>query len=170
MQQCYKAQSRLSEQLVTEVAEGRVSKSVIQEKETTLANFKKEFDQIRLAYYVFHYEFLLFITVILHFILILNGVHFSNEYSELKMLLDEKTKGLELVTSENQELKRQLEEISLKVKSAEAENKMLIDRWMLQKMQDAERLNEVIYVVCVNCQAVSSVKTTILDFKILCGY
>ncbi|XP_057534621.1 autophagy-related protein 16 isoform X2 [Amaranthus tricolor] len=114
LQQCYKAQSRLSEQLVTEVAEGRVSKSVIQEKETTLANFKKEFDQI------------------------------SNEYSELKMLLDEKTKGLELVTSENQELKRQLEEISLKVKSAEAENKMLIDRWMLQKMQDAERLNEAV--------------------------
>ncbi|CAO2840509.1 unnamed protein product [Amaranthus hypochondriacus] len=113
LQQCYKAQSRLSEQLVTEVAEGRVSKSVIQEKETALAKFKKEFDQI------------------------------SNEYSELKTLLDEKTKGLELVTIENQELKKHLEETSLKAKNAEAENKMLIDRWMLQKMQDAERLNEV---------------------------
>lgn len=45
--------------------------------------------------------------------------------------------------SENQELKAQLEEMTVKAKNAEAENKMLIDRWMLQKMQDAERLNEV---------------------------
>lgn len=45
--------------------------------------------------------------------------------------------------SENQERKAQLEEMTIKAKNAEAENKMLIDRWMLQKMQDAERLNEV---------------------------
>lgn len=33
--------------------------------------------------------------------------------------------------------------MTVKAKNAEAENKMLVDRWMLQKMQDAERLNEV---------------------------
>ncbi|XVE54569.1 hypothetical protein DITRI_Ditri03aG0091900 [Diplodiscus trichospermus] len=44
--------------------------------------------------------------------------------------------------SEHQELKGQLEQLTIKAKNAEAENKMLVDRWMLQKMQDAERLNE----------------------------
>ncbi|KAK6924753.1 Anaphase-promoting complex subunit 4, WD40 domain [Dillenia turbinata] len=32
--------------------------------------------------------------------------------------------------------------MTAKVKSTEEENKMLVDRWMLQRMQDAERLNE----------------------------
>ncbi|XP_021749649.1 autophagy-related protein 16-like isoform X1 [Chenopodium quinoa] len=112
LQQCYKAQSRLSEQLVVEVAEGRSSKALIQEKETAVANLEKEVTQL------------------------------SDENSELKKLLDEKIKGEELLTSENQELKKQLDEMSMKAKNAEAENKMLVDRWMLQKMQDAERLNE----------------------------
>lgn len=48
---------------------------------------------------------------------------------------------------EHQELKAQLEQMAIKAKNAEAENKMLVDRWMLQKMQDAERLNEVWYIV-----------------------
>lgn len=113
LQQCYKAQSRLSEQLVVEVAECRAAKASIQEKETTINEFQEEVAQLR------------------------------DECSELKALLDEKTKALELVTSENLELKKQLEEMILKAKNAEAENKMLVDRWMLQKMQDAERLNEV---------------------------
>lgn len=47
--------------------------------------------------------------------------------------------------SEHQELKAQLQEMTVKVKNVEAENKMLIDRWMLQKMQEAEHLNEVFY-------------------------
>ena len=50
--------------------------------------------------------------------------------------------------SEHQELKAQLEQLTIKAKNAEAENKMLVDRWMLQKMQDAERLNEVWYICC----------------------
>lgn len=113
LQQCYKAQSRLSEQLVVEVAECRAAKASIQGKETTINELQEEVAQLR------------------------------DECSELKGLLDEKTKALELVTSENLELKKQLEEMTLKAKNAEAENKMLVDRWMLQKMQDAERLNEV---------------------------
>ena len=59
------------------------------------------------------------------------------------MVLEEKTQALELVISENQELKTQFDEMTVRAKNAEAENKTLIDRWMLQKMQDAERLNEV---------------------------
>ncbi|GMH16753.1 hypothetical protein Nepgr_018594 [Nepenthes gracilis] len=112
LQQCYKAQSRLSEQLVVEVAECRAAKSLAQEKESVIADLQKEVAQIR------------------------------DECSELKMLLEQKSKALELAVSENQELKGQLVEVTLKAKNAESENKMLIDRWMLQKMQDAERLNE----------------------------
>lgn len=64
----------------------------------------------------------------------------------MKVDLEEKIKSLELVVSENSELKAQLEQMTTKANKAEAENKMLIDRWMLEKMKDAERLNEVQYL------------------------
>ncbi|KAJ4712475.1 WD40 repeat [Melia azedarach] len=112
LQQCYKAQSRLSEQLVVEVAESRASKALLQEKESLITSLQEELVQTR------------------------------DECTELKADLEEKIKALELVVSENQQIRAQLEEITIKAKTAEAENKMLIDRWMLQKMQDAERLNE----------------------------
>ncbi|KAK8265989.1 hypothetical protein V6Z12_D12G214700 [Gossypium hirsutum] len=48
-----------------------------------------------------------------------------DEYSQLKTDFEEKVRALELVAT-----------------NAEAENKRLVDLWMLQKMQDAERLNE----------------------------
>lgn len=63
--------------------------------------------------------------------------------------MEEKIKALELVVSENHSLRKQLEEMTVKAKNAEAENKILVDRWMLQKMQDAERLNEVLYIIFV---------------------
>lgn len=71
-----------------------------------------------------------------------------DECSKLKADLEEKIKALELVVSENKQIREQLEEMITKAKNAEAENKMLIDRWMLQKMQDAERLNEVCLCSC----------------------
>ncbi|KAM7276318.1 hypothetical protein ACFE04_018184 [Oxalis oulophora] len=112
LQQCYKAQSRLSEQLVVEVAESRASKALLQEKESTFNNIQQELAKLR------------------------------EEYDHLKEDYEDKVKALELFTAENQELRTQFEEMSNKVKKAEAENKMLIDRWMQQKLQDAERLNE----------------------------
>ncbi|KAJ6688270.1 AUTOPHAGY-RELATED 16 ISOFORM F [Salix koriyanagi] len=112
LQQCYKAQSLLSNQLVVEVAESRAAKTSLQEKEAAITDFQNEVTQIR------------------------------DECDQLKEDLEQKIKALELVISENHALKTQLEEMTLKAKNAEAENKMLIDRWMLQKMQDAERLNE----------------------------
>ncbi|KAJ0972810.1 hypothetical protein J5N97_020769 [Dioscorea zingiberensis] len=113
LQQCYKAQSRLSEQLVVEVAECRAMKSLVQEKETSVTNLQNEITQAR------------------------------EENSQLKVDIDEKTKALDLMISENQSLKAQLEEGLLKLKSSEAENKKLIDRMMLEKMKDAEKLNEI---------------------------
>ncbi|KAM7479821.1 hypothetical protein LguiA_028034 [Lonicera macranthoides] len=112
LQQCYKAQARLSEQLVVEVAESRGSKALVEEKEALITDLQKECSQAR------------------------------DEYSHLKVLVEEKTKAIELLIGENEELKAQLEEMTLRAKDAEAENKMLIDRWMLHKMQEAERLNE----------------------------
>lgn len=66
-----------------------------------------------------------------------------DECSQLKTDLEEKITALELVMAENKEIRAQLEKMTIKSKDAEAENKMLVDRLMLQKMQDAERLNEV---------------------------
>lgn len=49
LQQCYKAQSRLSEQLVVEVAESRASKALLQEKEAAISNLQSELTQTRLT-------------------------------------------------------------------------------------------------------------------------
>ncbi|KAI3684465.1 hypothetical protein L6452_33689 [Arctium lappa] len=112
LQQCYKAQARLSEQLVVEVAESRAAKALVQEKEALIPTLENDLSQAR------------------------------DECSRLVALLDEKTKALELLMGENKELRSQYEEMRARAIKAEAENKTLIDRWMLQKMQDAERLNE----------------------------
>ncbi|KAM5571835.1 autophagy-related protein 16 [Rosa sericea] len=112
LQQCYKAQSRLSEQLVVEVAESRSTKALLQEKEAAIADQQNELTEKR------------------------------DECSQLKAELEKKIQALELVMSENNEIRAQLEEMTVRAKNAEAENKVLIDRWMLEKMKDAERLNE----------------------------
>ncbi|XP_047330715.1 autophagy-related protein 16-like [Impatiens glandulifera] len=112
LKQCYKAQSRLSEQLVVEVAESRASKALIQQNEAATTDIQNELTQSR------------------------------DENGHLKVLVEEKSKALELLIAENQELRGKLEEMSVRAEKAETENKMLIDRWMLQKMQQAECLNE----------------------------
>lgn len=73
-----------------------------------------------------------------------------DECAQLKAELEKKIEALELVMSENNEIRAQLEEMSVRAKNAEAENKVLIDRWMLEKMKDAERLNEVLYLSFVD--------------------
>ncbi|CAL9131881.1 unnamed protein product [Musa textilis] len=113
LQQCYKAHTRLSEQLVVEIAECRKSKALVQEKEESINNLQNDISLAR------------------------------EENLQIKQDLDEKTKALDLLMSENQSLKAQLEEIRLKLKKTETENKDLIDRWMLEKMNSAEKLNEV---------------------------
>ncbi|GAB2213345.1 hypothetical protein Droror1_Dr00021374 [Drosera rotundifolia] len=112
LQQCYKAQSRLSEQLVVEVAECRAAKTLAQEKESLIEELQKDIGVTR------------------------------EECSQVKLLLEERSKALELVVSENQELRTGFEEMAVKLQEVQAENKMLIDRWLLQKMKDAEQLNE----------------------------
>jgi len=48
LQQCYKAQSLLYEQLVKELSESRVSKALLQEKENAIAHMQKELTELRL--------------------------------------------------------------------------------------------------------------------------
>lgn len=47
LQQCYKAQARLSEQLVVEVADSRVSKALVQEKEALISDLQNELSLAR---------------------------------------------------------------------------------------------------------------------------
>jgi autophagy-related protein 16-1 len=68
----------------------------------------------------------------------------SEENTQLKEDLQEKTKAVDVLIAENQSLKSQLDDALEKLRAAEAENKNLIDRWMLEKMKDAEKLNEVL--------------------------
>lgn len=50
LQQCYKAQARLSEQLVVEVAECRASKALVQEKEAIINDLQLELTKTRLFF------------------------------------------------------------------------------------------------------------------------
>lgn len=50
LQQCYKAQARLSEQLVVEVAECRASKALVQEKEAIINDLRHELTKARLSF------------------------------------------------------------------------------------------------------------------------
>ncbi|CAA6659601.1 unnamed protein product [Spirodela intermedia] len=113
LQQCYKAQSRLSEQLVDEVSECRTSKALLLEKSAAVIKLQNEVAQTR------------------------------EECLKLKEALDEKSRAFDIVLRENEELRVKLEEQILKSRSTEAENKMLIERMMLEKMKDAEKLNEI---------------------------
>jgi hypothetical protein len=65
LQQCYKAQSRVSEQLVVEIAESRTLKSVVQEKETAVDDLQKELTAMRLL--IFLFMFLIPIVMYLYF-------------------------------------------------------------------------------------------------------
>ncbi|KAG0461143.1 hypothetical protein HPP92_021440 [Vanilla planifolia] len=71
------------------------------------------------------------------------GIIGQEENSQLKECLDEKTEALVLVLTENHSLQSQMKDVMQKLNDAQAENKNLIDRWMLEKMKDAEKLNEV---------------------------
>ena len=64
---------------------------------------------------------------------------------KVKQDLDEKSRAFDLVVSENAQLRVKLEELMLKSRTTEAENKMLVERMMLEKMKDAEKLNEVLF-------------------------
>lgn len=73
----------------------------------------------------------------------------SEENVQLKKSLEEKTSALDLLIQEHQTIKAELEQALTKLKAAEDENNNLINRWMLEKMKDAERLNEVPYCLFV---------------------
>ena len=89
--------------------------------------------------------------------------YFRDENSQLKKDLEKKTKALDLLISENKSVKAQLEEVMLKLKDAEAENRKLIDRRMLEKMKDAKKLNKI------SCFLLTMIHVTCDFFLDLCS-
>lgn len=147
LQQCYKTQARLSEQLVVEVAESRASKALVQEKEALIPSLENELSLARFSFFTSRKLLLKYCKVFSRLL----ELHLCcrDECYRLTALLEEKTKALELLISENKELRVQYEEMRAKANNAEAENKALVDRWNIQKMEDSERLNEVLLFVCL---------------------
>ncbi|KAE8817010.1 autophagy-related protein 16a [Hordeum vulgare] len=112
LQQCYKAQSRLSEQLVSEINEAKTSKALLKEKEALITTLQSELGQTR------------------------------EENVQLKESLEEKTNALDLLIQEHQAAKAELERVLTKLKAVEHENTQLVERLMQAKMVEAEKLNE----------------------------
>lgn len=67
LQQCYKAQSRLSEQLVVEVAESRALKAQVQEKEAMITDLQNELNQARFVLWSPLYYYLLILIIFFHY-------------------------------------------------------------------------------------------------------
>ncbi|KEH25525.1 transmembrane protein, putative [Medicago truncatula] len=84
LQQCYKAQSQMTDHLAMELSESRASKALLQEKENAIADMQ-----------------------------------------ELTELREQNIKEVELVVRENSELKAQLEQMTAKANEAEIGNKLL---------------------------------------------
>lgn len=112
LNQSYQKQALVSEKLVEEITESQVLRTQVGEKEATIVQLQ---DQLSAA----------------------------TEHV-LQVEAREKVNEGALATAilEIQELKSRVEELEGKIVELQEENKMLIDRWMQQKMQDAERLNE----------------------------
>jgi regulator of replication initiation timing len=70
-------------------------------------------------------------------------VFYRGRVTQLEEELEKKERALEASIEEMKALRIQVEELDAKLVKAQADNRMLIDRWMEQKMKDAERLNEV---------------------------
>lgn len=119
LQQCYKAQSRLSEQLVAEIDEGKTSKAQLKENETLIKTLQSKNEET------------------------------SEENVQLKQAVEEKTNALDLLIQEHQAAKAELEKALTKLKAVEHDNKELIKRCMEEKMASAERLNEVPYYLFI---------------------
>eukprot|EP00249_Psilotum_nudum_P002541 c15631_g1_i1 orf=223-1749(-) len=112
LMQCYRAQTQLSEQLVQEVTSSKVLRSQQSESNRLIGELQAELLAIR------------------------------ERLIQLEVEVERKSSALEIAIQENIVLHQQHDELEVNLKKAEAENKLLVDRWMLQKMQDAERLNE----------------------------
>jgi autophagy-related protein 16 len=69
-------------------------------------------------------------------------VFYRGRVTQLEEELEKKERALEASIEEMKALRIQVEELDAKLVKAQADNRMLIDRWMEQKMKDAERLNE----------------------------
>lgn len=110
--QCYRAQAQVSEQLLEEVAASKALRAELSQKTEALQQCQADLNSNR------------------------------EEVLRLRTTLEEKSNALDLITPENSELRQQVQRLEEQSRALQHENKMLIDRWMSQKMQDAERLNE----------------------------
>eukprot|EP00252_Welwitschia_mirabilis_P025474 TRINITY_DN7965_c0_g2_i1.p1 TRINITY_DN7965_c0_g2~~TRINITY_DN7965_c0_g2_i1.p1 ORF type:complete len:533 (+),score=74.84 TRINITY_DN7965_c0_g2_i1:158-1756(+) len=113
LQQFYRSNAKLSEQLVQEISECRNLKTSVQEKDALIQKLQSDLRSL------------------------------SEKLEGLAGTLEEKTKALEISISENEELRKESANMLDRIKKLEVDNAMLLDRLMLHKMQESERLNEI---------------------------
>lgn len=66
---------------------------------------------------------------------------------ELESVSENQQNALDVAEHERANLKLRVKELETKLSKAQTDNEMLLDRIMQQKLQDAERLNEVYFHV-----------------------
>ncbi|CAM6129229.1 unnamed protein product [Calypogeia fissa] len=110
--QSYRAHAEAREQLVTTLTASQGFHSQLAEKEALIADLQEKLVTLR------------------------------SRVEELESVSGNQEKALDVAEHERTNLKLQVEELEAKLSKAQTDNKMLLDRIMQQKLQDAERLNE----------------------------
>lgn len=112
LNQSYQKHSQVSEKLVQEVTESQSLRTQLAEKEASITQLQENLTAEKATL-----------------------LQIETDAKETKS-------ALETTAAEVQELRMHVAELEAKINDLKVENNMLIERWMKQKMQDAERLNE----------------------------
>lgn len=112
LNQSYQKHSQVSEKLVQEVTESQSLRTQLAEKETTITQLQEQLTAEK------------------------------EKIARAETDAKEAQGALATTSAEVEELRLRVQELEAQIKDLKKENDMLIQRWMNQKMQDAERLNE----------------------------
>lgn len=112
LNQSYQKHSQVSEKLVQEVTESQSLRAQLGEKETALNQLQEQLTAAK------------------------------EKIAQVETDAKQTQGALESAVAEVEELRSHVKELEGKISELKKENDMLIERWMKQKMQDAERLNE----------------------------
>ncbi|EFJ19655.1 hypothetical protein SELMODRAFT_268258 [Selaginella moellendorffii] len=112
LSQSYKTQAHVSEQLVVEMQTAQALRAQLAEKDALVLEIQHELSSARAR------------------------------ISQLEKDFEAKENAVLVLVEELTQLKLRVKELESSLQAIEAENNMLVDRWMTQKMQDADRLNE----------------------------
>lgn len=112
LMQSYRAHAQVSEHLVEEVQSAQSLKTQLAKEEGQVAHLQSQV------------------------------ADYQTNLAKCQSELEEKIRAVDIADNERLSLRKRVEELEQELSTTVADNKYLVDRWMLLKMQESERMNE----------------------------